>query len=247
MFTVALCPPPLIFLYKHSVETRLRAFHRPHTSRVQKSDCLLGLVSLNVHPWLQHNIHFILLLFPAKELCSSKCIVFCKANHPESWMPSSCTDLILNPQKKLKRHSECKANSNYPDNFLISAMNCSCICSWAGELFSLKPWGEEDRNPRISLPGGIPTAHTFGCELSPLLEKSLNLFLLLLDTAGQDNLHCLETRKQSLCPTDFAQLLFSKKPQPQLSSRGLSHSFNFLIHVKPNRRKIEQKVHSVKL
>jgi len=44
-------------------------------------------------------------------------------------------------------------------------MNCSFICSWAGELFSLKPQGEEATNPGISLPGGIPMAHTFGCEL----------------------------------------------------------------------------------
>lgn len=127
----------------------------------------------------------------------------------------------LESTKKLqKRYSEFKANSNYPDSFPISAMSCSCICSWAGELFSLKPWGEEDTNPRISLPGGIPTAHTFGCELSPLLEKSLNLFLLLLDTAGQDNLHCLETRKQSLRPTDFAQIFLNYYflKSPSLSS-----------------------------
>ena len=127
-------------------------------------------------------------------------------------------------------------------------MNCSCICSWAGELFSLKPWGEEVTKPRISLPGGIPTAHTFRCEL---LESS----------AGKEHSTYSCCSRIELARTiyiawkrgnrAYVHLIFSaiifKKPQPQQSSRGLSHSFDFLIHVKTNRRKTGQKVHAVKL
>lgn len=174
--------------------------------------------------------------------CAPLNSLFLKANHPESWMPSTCADLILNPQKKFKRHSECKVNSSYP----ISGMDCSCICSWAGNSFHLSHGERRTQIPEFHCLEESPQHTHLGVNY-PLLEMSLNLFLLLLDTAGQDNLHCLETRKQSLHPTGFAQLLFSKKPQPQQPSRGLSHSFNFLIHIKPNRRKTEQKVHSVKL
>lgn len=82
------------------------------------------------------NSYFILLLFPAKELCSSKCTIFCKANQPESWMASSCRFNLKSTKKIYKRYSECKAN-NYPDRFPISAMDCSCICSWAANGFLL--------------------------------------------------------------------------------------------------------------
>lgn len=141
MFTASLYPPPLSFLSKHSVETRLRAFQRPHTCRVQKSDCFLGLVSLDAsmataeHPLTTPTSYFCSVL--QRSCAPLNAQFFCKANHPESWMPSSCADLILNPQNHLKRYSECKANSNYPDSSPISAMDCSCICSWAGNGFLL--------------------------------------------------------------------------------------------------------------
>lgn len=82
--------------------------------------------------------------------CASQNAPFFEANYPESWMLSSCADLILNPQKgkNFKKYSECTANSNYPDVFPISAMGCSCICFWAGNSFHLSH-GER----RTQIPG----------------------------------------------------------------------------------------------
>lgn len=126
-------------------------------------------------------------------------------------------------------------------------MNCSCICSWAGELFSLKPLGEEASYPRISLPGGIPMAHKSGCEL---LESSAGKKHSTYSCWSWPQLSRIIYIAWKPQKRAYVQLIllncYFQRPQPQESSRGLSHS-NFLIHVKQNRRKTGQRVHAVKL
>lgn len=80
----------------------------------------------------------------------------------------------------------------------------STMGSRGHEIQNLTAW----RNPHIV------------CGIARVLyrERTLMLLLLLLDTAIQDISHCLETRKPSLHPTDFAQLLFLKRPSPSSPS-----------------------------
>lgn len=135
-------------------------------------------------------------------------------------------------------YSECKANSNYPDTSLFQQWTAAVFAFGQGNCFHLSHGERRLQIPEFHCLEESPWHIHLGVNcLSPLLEKSTQIILAALGHSWPGQFTLPGNQKTELTSNWSCSTIIFKKPQPQQSSRGLSHSFNFSIHVNQTEEK----------